>query len=159
MTTLIVASSHHGSTREIAERVAEILRTRQSVETVVEDPAGAGRWLDSADAVIVAAPVYSGALDPAAKRFLDTRRAELSLRPLLILTSGGGLELPPKVQAQLDTYDAREVVFFRGAVIEQRLTWVERMKLKRTKKEIYGDFRDWDAIEHWAGSLSSHGVR
>ena len=159
MTTLIVASSHHGSTREIAERVAEVLRSTQSVETVVEDPAGAASWLDSADAVIVAAPVYSGALDPEAKRFLDTRRAELSLRPLVILASGGGFELSPKVRAQLDTYGARDVAFFRGAVVEQRLSWRERLQLKVTKKEIYGDFRDWDAIESWAKGLTAHGVR
>ena len=30
MTTLIVTASHHGSTREIAERVAEVLRTTQA---------------------------------------------------------------------------------------------------------------------------------
>ena len=45
MTTLIVTSSAHGSTREIAERVAEVLRTSQAVPTVVEDVKGAAAWL------------------------------------------------------------------------------------------------------------------
>ncbi|MBD4382352.1 flavodoxin, partial [Xanthomonas citri pv. citri] len=62
MTTLIVTSSAHGSTREIAERVAEVLRTSQAVPTVVEDVEGAAAWLATADAVIVAAPVYTGSL-------------------------------------------------------------------------------------------------
>ena len=159
MTTLIVASSHHGSTREIAARVAEVLRTSQSVETVVEDPAGAGAWLDTADAVIVAAPVYTGSLDAEAKHFLDSRRAELSLRPLVILASGGAPEPLPKVAAQRETYGARDVAYFRGALVEERLSWIERMKLKVSKNEHYGDFRDWDAIERWAKSLTHHGVR
>lgn len=159
MTTLIVASSHHGSTREIAERVAEVLRTTQSVETVVEDPAGAAAWLDTAEAVIVAAPVYTGSFDAAAKHFLDSRRAELEDRALIILASGGAPAPSAAVRAQLDTYGAREVAYFRGALVEERLSWLEKLKLKISKNENFGDFRDWNAIEAWAKTLSSHGVR
>ena len=98
MTTLIVTSSAHGSTREIAERVAEVLRTSQAVPTVVEDVEGAAAWLTTADAVIVAAPVYTGSLAADARAFLDTRRAELADLPLVILASGGAPELARPVR-------------------------------------------------------------
>ena len=84
MTALIVTASRHGSTREIAERVAEVLRTTAQTDTVVEDVAGAAAWLDTADAVVVAAPVYGGKLEKSAKAFLDSRRAELSQKLSLI---------------------------------------------------------------------------
>ncbi len=159
MTTLIVTSSAHGSTREIAERVAEVLRTSQSVETVVEDVHGAAAWLATADAVIVAAPVYGGSLAAEARHFLDSRRAELADKPLLFLASGGGYELDPKVREKLESYGPREIAFFRGALVEERLGWLEKLKLKVSRNENYGDYRDWDAIEAWAKSLSGHGVR
>ena len=159
MTTLIVTSSAHGSTREIAERVAEVLRTSQSVETVVEDVAGAPAWLATADAVIVAAPVYTGSLTAGARAFLDTRRAELADKPLVVLASGAGPELAPDVREKLETYGPREIAYFRGALVEERLGWLEKLKLKVSKNEHYGDYRDWDAIEAWAKSLSGHGVR
>ena len=143
MTTLIVTSSAHGSTREIAERVAEVLRTSQAVPTVVEDVEGAAAWLATADAVIVAAPVYTGSFAADARAFLDTRRAELA-RP---------------VREKLESYGPREVAYFRGALVEERLGRLEKLKLKLSRNEHYGDFRDWDAIEAWAKTLSGAGVR
>ena len=159
MTTLIVTSSAHGSTREIAERVAEVLRTSQAVPTVVEDVEGAAAWLTTADAVIVAAPVYTGSLAADARAFLDTRRAELADLPLVILASGGAPELARPVREKLESYGPREVAYFRGALVEERLGRLEKLKLKLSRNEHYGDYRDWDAIEAWAKSLSGHGVR
>ena len=125
MTTLIVTSSAHGSTREIAERVAEVLRTSQAVPTVVEDVEGAAAWLATADAVIVAAPVYTGSLAADARAFLDTRRAELADLPLVILASGGAPELARPVREKLESYGPREVAYFRGALVEERLGRLE----------------------------------
>lgn len=159
MTTLIVTSSAHGSTREIAERVAEVVRSSQAVETVVEDVAGAAAWLATADAVIVAAPVYTGSLAADARTFLDTRRAELTDKPLVILASGGAPALAPDVREKLESHGPREVAYFRGALVEERLGWLEKLKIKVSRNENYGDFRDWDAIEAWAKTLSGHGVR
>ncbi len=157
MTTLIVTASHHGSTREIAERVAEVLRTTQQVETVVEDVAGSAAWLDTADAVIVAAPVYGGKLEKSAKAFLDTRRAELARKSLVILYSGAAPLPDRRLADQLATYGARDVRYVRGALVEERLSGVEKLKIKLVKGQ-YGDFRDWNAIEHWAKGLGAHGV-
>ncbi|TFH99078.1 flavodoxin domain-containing protein [Micrococcus lylae] len=158
MTTLFVTSSSHGSTREIAERMAQVLRTKQAVETVVEDVAGAAAWLDTAYAVVVCAPVYAGKLAADAKRFLDSRRAELADKPLNIVVSGGSPQLDDALRIQLEAYRPRSVEYFRGAVTEERLGFLDKLKIKLAKGE-YGDFRDWKAIEAHASALVQHGAR
>ncbi|PNL18655.1 flavodoxin domain-containing protein [Micrococcus sp. FDAARGOS_333] len=158
MTTLFVTSSSHGSTREIAERMAQVLRTKQAVETVVEDVAGAAAWLDTAYAVVVCAPVYAGKLAADAKRFLDSRRAELADKPLNIVVSGGSPQLDDALRIQLEAYRPRSVEYFRGAVTEERLGFLDKLKIKLAKGE-YGDFRDWNAIEAHASALVQHGAR
>lgn len=157
MTTLFVTSSSHGSTREIAERAAQVLRSKQAVKTVVEDVAGAAAWMDTADAVVVCAPVYSGKLAADAKHFLDSRRAELTEKPLNIIVSGGSPELDAELRAQLESYRPRSVKYFRGAVVEERLGFLDKLKIKLAKGQ-YGDFRDWKAIEAHASSLANHGA-
>lgn len=158
MTTLFVTSSSHGSTREIAERVAQVLRSKQAVKTVVEDVAGAGAWMDTADAVVVCAPVYGGKLASDAKHFLDSRRAELTEKSLNIVVSGGCPELDAELRAQLESYRPRSVKYFRGAVVEERLGFLDKLKIKLAKGQ-YGDFRDWKAIEAYASTLANHGAR
>ncbi|MDO5633786.1 MAG: flavodoxin domain-containing protein [Micrococcus sp.] len=157
MTTLFVTSSLHGSTREIAERMGEVLRTSQAVETVVEDVAGAATWLDTADAVVLAAPVYGGKLAKDARQFLNTRRAELNNKPLVIIVSGGNPVLAEGIRAQLETYQPRTIEYVRGALTEARLSWLEKFLVKRAGGQ-FGDFRDWDHIESVAKSLPGHGI-
>ena len=48
--------------------------------------------------------------------------------------------------------------YFRGAVTEERLGFLDKLKIKLAKGE-YGDFRDWNAIEAHASALVQHGAR
>jgi len=157
MTTLVVASSKHGSTREIGERIADVLRANKGVTTVVEDTEDAPGWLATVGAVVVALPVYGGRLDKAGKAFLDTRRAELADKSLFILASGAGLELDPRLRATLEAYAPKELGYFRGALVEERLSWAEKLTIRLAKGQ-YGDFRDWPAIEAWGKSLATRGA-
>ena len=77
----------------------------------------------------------------------------------VILASGGAPELARPVREKLESYGPREVAYFRGALVEERLGRLEKLKLKLSRNEHYGDFRDWDAIEAWAKTLSGAGVR
>lgn len=157
MTTLVVASSKHGSTREIGERIAEVLHANKGVTTVVEDPQGGPKWLATVDAVVVALPVYGGSLEKAGKSFLDTHRAELANKPLFILASGAGPEFDPRLHTTLEAYGPKEVGYFRGALFEARLGRIEKLMIKLAKGQ-YGDFRDWPAIEAWGKSLATRGA-
>ncbi|MGM7671198.1 flavodoxin domain-containing protein [Microbacterium sp. A93] len=157
MTTLVVASSQHGSTREIAERIAEVLRVNKGVTTVVEDTKDAPKWLATVDAVVVALPVYGGSLDKAGKTFLDSHRAELADKSLFIAVSGGSPELAPKLQATVDAYGARDTAYLRGAVTEAKLGFKDKMLIKLAKGQ-FGDFRNWEAVEAWGKSLAARGA-
>ena len=157
MTTLVVASSQHGSTREIAERVAEVLRKNKGVGVEVQDPAHAQKWVQGADAVLVALPIYRGKLDAEGKKFLDANRAELTGKPLFLLASGGGPELDPDLRVVLESYHPKEVGYFRGALHEEGLSWLEKTQIRLAKGQ-YGDFRDWNAIESWGKSLAARGA-
>jgi menaquinone-dependent protoporphyrinogen oxidase len=157
MTTLVVASSKHGSTREIGERIAAVLRTNKGVTTVVEDPQGAPQWLASVGAVVVALPIYAGSLEKAGKAFLDTHRAELANKPLFILASGAGPDFEDGLRTTLEAYGPKEVGYFRGALVEAKLSGFEKLMIKLAKGQ-YGDFRDWPAIEAWGKSLATRGA-
>lgn len=157
MTTLVVASTQHGSTREIAERVAQALRTSKGVGVEVQDPKGAQPFVQHVNAVLVALPVYGGKLDSAGKAFLDANRAELTGKPLFLLVSGGSPELSPKLRAILESYHPKEIGYFRGRLVEEDLGAVEKLKIRMAKGQ-YGDFRDWAAIEEWGKSLASRGA-
>lgn len=157
MTTLVVASSKHGSTREIGERIAAVLHANKGVTTVVEDPQGAPQWLASVNAVVVALPIYAGSLEKAGKAFLDTHRAELANKPLFILASGAGPEFDDGLRTTLEAYGPKEVGYFRGALYEEKLSWFEKLMIKLAKGQ-YGDFRDWQGIEAWGKSLATRGA-
>jgi menaquinone-dependent protoporphyrinogen oxidase len=157
MTTLVVASSKHGSTREIAERVAKVLRVNKGVTAVVEDTQDAPKWLATVDAVVVAVPVYRDALHAPGRAFLDAHRAELADKSLSILVSGAAPELSPKLRAKVDTYGARAVTYQRGALYEEKLGFVEKLLIKAARGQ-YGDFRNWGAIEAWGKSLTTRGA-
>ncbi len=157
MTTLVVASSQHGSTREIAERIAEVLRKHKGVGVEVKDPKHAQKWVQGASAVLVALPIYRASLDAEGKRFLDANRAELTGKPLFLLASGGGPELDPKLRLVLESYHPKEIGYFRGALHEENLGFLEKLQIRLAKGQ-YGDFRDWPAIEAWGKSLAQRGA-
>jgi menaquinone-dependent protoporphyrinogen oxidase len=157
MTTLVVASSKHGSTREIGERIAEVLHANKGVTTVVEDPQGAPKWLASVGAVVVALPIYAGSLEKAGKAFLDTHRAELANKSLFILASGAGPEFEDGLRTTLETYGPKEIGYFRGALVEAKLSRFEKLMIKLAKGQ-YGDFRDWQGIEAWGKALATRGA-
>ena len=66
-------------------------------------------------------------------------------------------ELDAELRAQLESYRPRSVKYFRGAVVEERLGFLDKLKIKLAKGQ-YGDFRDWKAIEAYASSLANHGA-
>src|SRR5690606_4497835 len=72
MRILVAVASKHGSTREIAEAIAQELKSQgldvdlQPVETVIQ--------VSNYDAVVFGSAIYAGSWLPAAKRFAETFR-------------------------------------------------------------------------------------
>ncbi|WP_022872118.1 flavodoxin domain-containing protein [Nesterenkonia alba] len=157
MTTMVVTASKHGSTAEIGERIAATLQAR-GVSAHAKDIGEAGKWLHETDNVVVGMPVYRNKLLGEGTLFLEAHRTELQGKPLFLFAVGGGPTLAPELYAQLKRYPHREIAYFRGALEESKLSFIEKLQLKLVKSPSDADYRDWPAIEDWANSLLAYGV-
>lgn len=162
---LVTYGTRYGSTREVAETVADTLR-EQGVETELK-AAHDVRSLDAYDGVVVGTPLYLGALHRDVRALLEKNRAALADRPLAVFALG-----PVKAADGLD--DSREQLFtalaklpaptpvstavFVGAYDPARLGFRDRMLTVLPASPLHGepahDDRDWDAIRGWAREMS-----
>jgi len=178
---LVVHASRHGSTRGIAERIAEVIR-RAGHEVEVA-PAGAGPSVSGTDAVIVGSGVYMGSWLDDAIEFLRANRGLLSSRRVWLFSSGplpaattykpdadrfdaalGPAEGPGssgrrRLQELIDVINPREHVVLAGAFDpnDPPKTMAERfVRFVPASKRILppGDYREWDVIEEWAGHIA-----
>lgn len=167
MKVVVVHASRYGSTREIAEFIAEKLRQRglaaeaRSVE-VVPNPA-------DYDAVVMGSAVYMGHWMDEATDFVRQCQKVLSERPVWLLSSGPlGLgqgitsvnnpKLVLKEIAELkEAIHPRGHQVFFGALNPGKLGFKHRAlrKLPAARAMLpEGDFRDWNDIASWADSIA-----
>lgn len=158
MKILIAVASKHGSTREIGAAIAtELEDAGHAVDLidVEEDTSAAGY-----DAFVVGSAVYVGKWLPAARAFVERHREQLSSHPVWFFSSGPlGDDPHPKEDPQdaaelLAAFGARDHQNFVGKLDRKRLGLGEKM-IVRAVKAPYGDYRDWDAIRHWAGAIAA----
>jgi len=178
---LVVHASRHGSTRGIAERIAEVIeRAGHEVEVA---PAGAEPSVSGTDAVVVGSGVYMGSWLTDGLEFLRANQGLLSGRRVWLFSTGplpaassydpdkdplesalGPLEGPGsggrrKLQELIDVIAPREHMVFAGAYdpADPPRTMGERfMRMLPAAKGILppGDYRDWPAIEAWADRIA-----
>jgi menaquinone-dependent protoporphyrinogen oxidase len=141
---LVGAASRHGSTAEVAVRIAEAMRTALPGDAVVEiRPAVEVGDLAPYDAVVLGSAVYMG-------RWLDDARAaaqRIAARPPcpVWLFSSGPIGSPPKpdedpaeVAALVAATSSREHRLFAGRLDRDRLGLAERATT------VPGDAVAWD---------------
>ena len=158
MTVLVAVASRHGATEEIAEAIGRSLRERGvDAEVVrvdeVEDVVGY-------EAVVLGSSVYAGRWLEAARRFVDEHVSELATLPTWLFSSGP-IGAPPKPEAEeavhidrvMSLTHAREHRLFAGELVRSRLSFAERA-VTRAFHAPEGDFRDWEEIDAWAGSIA-----
>jgi membrane protease YdiL (CAAX protease family)/menaquinone-dependent protoporphyrinogen IX oxidase len=160
MSVLVSAASKHGSTGEIADRVAGVLRTALPDGAVV-DVRSAAETADPAsyDAVVLGSAVYMG-------HWMQDARlaaARIAARPprWVWLFSSGPVGDPPKPDE--DPVDVRGIVtatnarghrLFAGRLDRHRLGYAEKAMVLALRVPD-GDFRDWDAIDSWARQIAA----
>jgi menaquinone-dependent protoporphyrinogen oxidase len=152
---LVAYASKHGSTREVAERVAETIRGA-GLAVDVMDAADVGH-LRGYDTIVLGGALYTGRLHKAARRFLARHRDALSVRSVAVFAMGPKSLEPSEVagsRAQLDRALAKtpeiepvSVAIFGGVVDPATL----RFPFNRMPAS---DARDWQAIEAWAAELA-----
>jgi menaquinone-dependent protoporphyrinogen oxidase len=146
---LVAYATKHGSTREVAEVVAEELHAELRELHELDD-------LEGCRAVVIGAPLYMGRWHSDARRFLKRHRTVLADVPFAVFALGPLHDSEEETLAsrkQLDRALAgcseirpASVAVFGGVVDPETLHFpFSHMPA--------GDARDWDAIREWARGL------
>jgi menaquinone-dependent protoporphyrinogen oxidase len=158
MSVLVAYASKHGSTAEIAERIAGQLRQqgKQAEARPLEDVKEPGSY----DALVIGSALYYGSWMKEATEWVQRNQAVLAGRPVWLFSVGPlGTEVkdaeqqPWEMAAFRETIGPRDHRVFFGALDHHKLSFPERMVVKAVKAPE-GDFRDWEAIDTWAASIA-----
>ena len=160
---LVTYASKYGATKEIAERIGEVLR-QAGLPTDVYLVNGI-RDLNPYKAVILGSAVYVGKWHKEAVEFLQTHEKILADRPVWLFSSGPtgegdpvelveGKRLPPDLQPAVNRIQPRDIAVIHGYINPDKINFIEKWAIKSLVKKPFGDFRDWDAITSWATSIA-----
>lgn len=167
MYVLVTYSSRYGSTAELAEHLAGVLRgAGQEVDVL---PVKEGAAVSSYDAVVLGSAVYFGHWMKPALEFARSHEEELTNRPVWLFSSGplgpdtlGSdrlEEAAPEELAELEELlHPRDHGIFFGRLEHRKLGLAHRAlallpAARATLPE--GDFRDWPAVESWATAVAN----
>lgn len=161
---LVAYATRYGSTREVAERVAVTLRERGLIVDVRS--AQSVGDLSGYAAVVLGAPYYLGKMLKDATTFLERHRAALERMPVALFALG---PITPdddldKIRSQLERTLASRgwlqplaTEMFGGRYDPAVLRGLDKLITKPKASPMHAlaaqDYRNWDAIDHWAASL------
>lgn len=166
MDVLVIFATRLGSTREIAERIAE--RLRQSgvdAETRAADDPLLAAGLPVHDGYVLGSAVYAGHWLATAVAFTRNHQAILATRPTWLFSSGPVGETavthepvePKEVAAIWRAIRPRDHRVFAGSLDRAALAGAESRRLERFVAERFvpeGDYRDGPAIDAWADRIA-----
>jgi menaquinone-dependent protoporphyrinogen oxidase len=152
---LIAYATKHGSTREVADSLADALREHDLEVTTL--PAARVNDLSPYDAVVVGGSLYTGRWHPDAFDFLKRHLGVLETMPVAVFAMGPRtMEAQDVAQsrAQLDHalakvpgVDPFAVTIFGGVLDPRKL----RFPFNRMPAS---DARDWNAVHTWAADVA-----
>jgi len=160
---LVAYATTHGSTKEIAERIAAVLKEKQ-LDIVLEE-AKKIRTLDEYAAVVLGFPLYMFKMHGDGRRFLTRFRKEFMQGLPIAVFAGGPME-PDKAEEHMQgsrEQMQKEMESFPG--IQPKSTLIlggrfdpEALKfpwnlIPAMKQMPAADLRDWDEITNWAQDL------
>jgi menaquinone-dependent protoporphyrinogen oxidase len=153
---LVAYASKHGSTREVAEAVAD--RLRAAGVRVDVRPASCVDHLDAYRGVVLGGALYTGRWHRDARRFLSRHRSALAQLTVAAFAVG------PRTLEEADVASSRSqldralahapevepvtTAIFGGVVDPEKLSFP-------FAKMPASDARDWDAIDRWADGVAA----
>lgn len=170
MSVLVAYATAHGSTREIAERIA--LRLQEAGLDVVAAPVGPDLEPREASAVILGSAIHNGRWLPEASGWARRHASVVAARPVWMfsVSSVGDEEsaFPPRVAALMrrgrktpkenqelqQLLQAREHRNFAGAIDHRHWSRAGRWFMMAFRGRL-GDHRNWPAIDAWAARIAA----
>ncbi len=158
---LVAYATRAGSTAEVAHTIAKALSAAGAAVDVC--PVKQVGDLSPYRAVVLGSPIRMGRWLPEAFTFLKARQAELSRVPVAyfvtcVTLTSNTVENRRTVDAYLDPARAIlrpvSVGLFAGALDGSKVSFLDRLMIKAIKTPE-GDFRKWDEIHLWGGSLQT----
>lgn len=153
---LVAYASKLGSTEEIARAIAAVIAEQghEAVAAPVREVRSPDQW----DAVVLGSALYAAHWQRDANKFVVRHKDALAARPLWIFSSGpldirqarANLPITEHAAAILQGLAYRDHRTFGG-----RLEPDAPVDPQVLKTHPIGDFRDWDAIREWAGSIAA----
>ena len=159
MRVLVTAASRHGATHEIAAAIANGL-ARRGLEAEAR-PVEELTAVDGYDAYVIGSAVYVGRWLAPARELVEAHADALAGRPVWMFSSGP-LGPPDALKPEGDPVDADDMVQAAGAVehrvfagrLDKSLLELGEKALVVAVRAPEGDFRDWEAIDGWAGEIA-----
>jgi menaquinone-dependent protoporphyrinogen oxidase len=155
MRVLVTFASKHGSTREVAQRIAARLDELGAPTDV--RPMSEVEELNGYDGVVIGSSVYFGHWMKEATAFVERIRPMLTGRSIWLFSTGPlrdqGATNPPEIAGLAAALPIVEHRLFGGAMSKSRLSFLERTIVKGVRAP-FGDFRDWKEIDAWAATIA-----
>jgi menaquinone-dependent protoporphyrinogen oxidase len=156
MTVLVAYATRNGSTREIAEWIADELRVGGLDVEVC--PAAQVADVAGYAAVILGGSVYLAGWHVDARRFAHRFAGALAGRPVWLFSSGpldrsaeqGELPPVPQAQAAVRALSARGHVTFGGRLSDDAHGWIGVVAHRMAAAGLRGDFRNPTRVRAWA---------
>ncbi len=163
---LVAYASRAGSTKGIAEFIAEKLR-KNGLEADAADVDSVNDLSDY-DAFVIGSALYMFHWLRQAEQFVSKNQSVLSTRPVWIFSSGPtgtkptdkkGRDLkevsgPKEIEDLREAVNPRDHRVFFGAIYPERLKGSTGWFGRFIPKEDTGDFRNWAEIEAWTGTIA-----
>lgn len=143
MKVLIAYTTKKGSTREVAQKIGEVLKSKGmnvSVADIKDKPN-----VEGFDATIVGAPIMMGNLLHRAPDFVKKHLKVFKDKPFACFALGGTLKE--------DTEENRAIMLKKLAKVTDKITPFD-IGLFGGKYSDDKDWRDWNKITAWAEELS-----
>jgi len=160
-TILVAYASRLGSTKEVAEAVAQQLRDRDETVHVrcVEDVTDLSQY----DAVVVGSAIQRDAWLPEAVAFVEQNRAVLSKVPVAYFvvcmtmcedTKENRQQVISYIKPVIEMVKPVGIGLFGGVIDYTKFSWLMQLAMMEDKIPE-GDFRNWDAIYEWADEVET----
>ncbi|MFF4734019.1 flavodoxin domain-containing protein [Streptomyces mirabilis] len=155
---LVAYGTTNGSTAQIAEAVAGVLRKGGLIPDLL--PARSVVDVTPYDAVVLGSGLYAGRWHRDARQFVSRHGRQLAEHPLWLFSSGpldssaSERDIPPVrgVRRTMVRLGARSHVTFGGCLEEGAKGRIAQSIVRNGKG---GDFRDFGAIEDWAARIAA----